>query len=140
MALSVFPDKGFLPSPDELRNALEDSHSWWVRLIELLTQDHGPMQEEWNFAGAKYGWSFRLRARKRVVVYLIPQSGHFLVGMVLGERAVACLRAMQLPPELVALVEAAPVYAEGRGLRFPVQSVERLPWVLVLARAKMGLG
>jgi hypothetical protein len=60
--------------------------------------------------------------KERVILYLTPQHGAFLVGLVLGERAAQGAEASTLPPLALAALAAAPKYAEGRGIRLPVTS------------------
>jgi hypothetical protein len=88
MAPSVFDDKAKAPAATDLKKELGGSAGLWIRLIAQVTTGVGPVSEEWNFAGAKHGWSMRLRDKERVVLYMTPQDGCFLVGVVLGEKAV----------------------------------------------------
>ncbi|QQR73034.1 MAG: DUF3788 family protein [Holophagales bacterium] len=136
MALSVFDDKACPPDPAELTRVLGPAASAWHELVAATTRDHGPLEEVWSFAGPSFGWSLRLKQKKRVVLYLTPQAGRFLVGMALGEKAVAAA-GRELPAPVLALLDAAPRYAEGRGLRLPVVALADLPAVLHLAAAKM---
>jgi len=60
--------------------------------IRTLLQDftkklYPPATEEWNFSGIKYGWSFRIRDKKRVIVYLLPRDNFFKVALVFGQKA-----------------------------------------------------
>jgi hypothetical protein len=57
----------------------------WQALRRDPHRDHGLLEEQWSFSGAKFGWSLRLRDAKRAVVYCTPCKGHFLACMVLGE-------------------------------------------------------
>ncbi|MBI9068622.1 MAG: DUF3788 family protein [Salinivirgaceae bacterium] len=43
--------------------------------------------EHWNYSGKKYGWGFRLKDKKRAIIYLIPQDSYFLVAFVFGKIA-----------------------------------------------------
>lgn len=136
MALSAFDDKFHRPTPAELAQTLGPADAAWRQLVAETTRDHGPLEELWNFAGAKFGWSLRLKKKDRVVLYLTPQAGQFLVGLVLGEKAVAAA-GRDLPPAVLAALDAAPRYAEGRGLRLPVTTLDDLPAVHRLAAAKL---
>jgi hypothetical protein len=77
------------------------------------------------------------QAEDRVVLYLTPQAGAFLVGLVLGDRAVAAARARGLPPSVLALVDAAPRHAEGRGIRLSVARGEDLAVIQELVAVRM---
>jgi len=137
MALSVFDSKDHAPGPVTLKAALGRTAALWDALVAHVSEDHAPIQPAWNFAGEKFGWSLRLVRRDRVVLYLIPQRGYFLAGIVLGEKAEAAARAKGLPDTLVTLLDAAPKYAEGRGIRVPVHARADLLAVRVLAREKL---
>jgi hypothetical protein len=143
MALSIFDGKGAPPTPSALKAALGPSARLWEALVSAVSAAHPPIEEQWNCAGPKFGWSMRLRRKERVVLYLIPQEKGFLAGVVLGEKAVKEATAgsvpgrRPLPAPVLALLEAAPRYAEGRGLRLPVASRQDVESVLRLVAAKM---
>jgi len=121
-SLSCFGDRSRPPAEPELRRALGPSAALWRGLIEHAAAAYPPIEEHWNHAGAKFGWSLRLKQRDRVLLYLIPQTGRFLAGIVLGDRALAAARETGLPATVLAALAAAPRYAEGTGLRLPVAS------------------
>lgn len=122
MALSAFEDPAQPPSPRELRDALGSSADRWAALLQHVHSAYAPLSELWRHAGAKFGWSLRLLQKERVILYLTPQHGAFLVGLVLGERAAQIAEAAALPPLALAALTAAPKYAEGRGIRLSVTS------------------
>ena len=126
MALSVFEDPSQPPSPDALRQALGPSADLWFALLLHVRSGCPPLSELWHHSGARFGWSLRLKQRERVILYVTPQHGGFLVGLVLGERAARIAEAGSLPPLALAALAAAPRYAEGRGLRVSVSSPEGL--------------
>ena len=137
MALSAFDDKAHPPSPAELDAMLGRSAALWRRLVDEVQLAHGPLEELWNFAGPKFGWSLRLKDRKRVVVYVTPERRHFLAGLVLGEKAVAAARTSDLAPAIVRQIEEARSYAEGRGVRLEVRTAADLADVLKLLAIRM---
>ena len=137
MSLSGFDDPSRTPEPEDLASLLGSSGDHWGRLIELVSQAYEPVSEVWSFGGAKHGWILRLKRRDRVVLYMIPQSGEFLVVVVLGERAVEATRSMHLPESVRTLVDEAHRYAEGRSVRVRICSEEDILAVMQLAAAKM---
>lgn len=137
MALSALEDKAREPGDKELATTLGAAHALWGELECGLQEAHGPLARQWHHAGAKYGWSLRLRDGKRVVVYLIPGRGGFLAGLVLGEKAVAAARRSDLPRPVLALIEAARPYAEGRGVRIEVRDRRALAAVRKLVALKL---
>lgn len=135
--LSAFGDKGRAPTEEEVRRTLAAAAPIWERLVAHVTETCPKVTEQWNFAGAKFGWSMRLRSKERIVLYLIPQAGQVLVGIVLGPRVVAAAADADLPAAVRAALDAAPRHAEGTGLRLPVASPEELPAVFTLVALKM---
>jgi len=137
MALSVFDDKGAPPAPRALAAALGRSSAAWLSLKEGLHSRCGPLLEEWGFSGKAYGWSLRLKRAKRAIVHMTPCQGHFLASMALAEKAWSVARAAELPPSVLKLVESAPKYPEGRGLRIPVRTRKEAASILELAAIKL---
>jgi hypothetical protein len=137
MALSAFADQEQPPDAAALAEMLGPAAKPWQALSAHVAKSWPPIEERWNFAGAKFGWSLRLVQKKRVVVYLTPEAGHFLVGVVLGDRAVAAARAAGLPPAVLALLDAARRYGEGTGLRVEVRRAADLAAIRTLLAAKM---
>lgn len=138
MALSVFESRDHAPTPAALRTALGRAATHWDALVSSIDLTHGPVERVWSYAGAKFGWSMRLVRGGRVIVYLTPQAGQFLAGFALGGKAESAARAAGLPAAVLALLDAAPKYAEGRGLRVPVRTRTDVAAVRKLAAAKMG--
>lgn len=138
MSLSSLDNKATKPDSSELKRVLGSSFRLWNQLVSRIGRQHAPIDEKWNYAGAKFGWSLRLIRKERIVLYLIPQSGHFLVGIVLGEKAVESARRSDVPQPIMDLIDNVKPYAEGRGIRLPVKTQEDLDTIEKLAYAKMG--
>ena len=122
VALSAFSDRSHPPADDDLAATLGDAMAQWRRLVEHAGVASAVVPT-WNFASASFGWSLRLLAQGRVLAYLTPQDGAFLFGVVLGDRVAAQACEGRIPKPLRAVIEAAPKYAEGRGIRFRVHTV-----------------
>ncbi len=88
MALSAFDDKTRQPEPDDLARMLRRTGVHWSDLIAHMAAEYPPLEQAWGFAGAKWGWSLRLKQKKRTVLYMTPCKGYFLVGFALGEKAI----------------------------------------------------
>jgi hypothetical protein len=114
------------PAPRTLTACLGAAAPLWAAVIDAARKHFPHLVEVWKFAGAKVGWSLRLVDRDRIVVYLTPGEGQFRIGMVLGGKVVAMARAAGLSRAATAVVDAAPRYAEGHGLRFFVASSDDL--------------
>ncbi len=137
MALSIFDDKAHEPTPADLQATLGRSAKLWERLVAEVGAAYAPILPTWHHAGANYGWSLRLKKKDRVVLYLIPQAKHFLAAVVLGEKAYRAAREAGLPPEVLAMLDAAKPYVEGRGIRWPVRAAKDVEVMLALAALKM---
>jgi len=137
MALSALDDRETPPTTQDLARVLGRAASVWQRLKDELGSAYAPVEEDWSFAGAKYGWSLRLKRGKRAILYMTPGRGHFLASFALGEKACAAARDAGLPAWLLALVADAPKYPEGRGVRIPVRTSGQAGAVVKLAGIKL---
>lgn len=137
MALSAFADRSKEPETDELRRTLGRTSARWDELVGHLAAEHEPLDADWTFAGANWGWSLRLKHKKRAILYLTPCRKHFLAGFALGEKAVAAARQAALPDSTLAIIEGARKYAEGRAVRLEVRNKADLEVVRRLAAIKM---
>jgi hypothetical protein len=136
MGLSAFGDKDTPPNDRSLKATLGRAHPLWSRLRNHLQNEFGPLAEEWHFSGKAYGWSFRLKQPKRVLVYMTPCRAHFLASFVLGERACSAAHDARLPEAVLNLIDRSPKYVEGRGLRIPVRTAKDLHTIQTLAAIK----
>ena len=109
----------------------------WERLREHLASEFGPLAEKWSFSKTTNRWLLQLKRKQRTVVYLSPCRGHFLASFALGEKACAAAEHGGLPASLLAVIEAAPRYPEGRGVRLEVRSGKDVANVATLAAIKM---
>jgi hypothetical protein len=139
VALSAFEDPDRPPSADELVAVLGPAAAYWDELVADVRGRAGEAVERWCHGGARSGWSCRLTLGERVLVYLTPQAGAMLVGVVVGEKAIERARAAGIASEAtLAAVDAAPRYAEGRGVRVTVRTPHDLAMAKELARIKLG--
>lgn len=137
MAQSALDNKDVQPTPAGLAKVLGPADSTWQDIVSRMEARYGPLDSEWSYSGAKYGWSCRLRRKKRVVLYLIPQDGALLVGIVLGDRALGLLRRDEISPEMLSIIDEAPRYGEGTGFRIPVTSPDDCASIELIIEAKM---
>ena len=134
---AAFPDAASPPTAKTLAAMLGRTSRLWIQLNDEMQAAYGPLTEEWNFAKV-FGWSFRLKEKKRAVVYLAPRRGHFIASFALGEKACTAAKQASLPVRILSIVDDAPKYAEGRGVRIPVRTARDLAGVVTLAALKMG--
>ena len=137
MALSAFDDKSKKPATGDLKETLGRTHVHWDNLTAHIAAEFAPCDMTWNFAGAKWGWSLRLKQKKRTVLYMTPCRKHFLVGFALGGKAVRAAHEGGLPASVLKTIDEAPKYAEGRGVRLEIRNKKDLEAVKELAAIKM---
>lgn len=137
MAFSIFDDKSNPPDDKTLETTLGRSFNLWTRLLESLEEDFKPFKATWQFSGSKWGWNLKTQQKKRAIVYLTPLAKHFVAGFALGEKAVAAALEAGLSKETEKLLDEAPRYAEGRGVRMIVRNKQQLAAVMTIAQAKM---
>jgi hypothetical protein len=135
---SIFMEKLVQPTPGDVEKTNPAGFHLWKELMDFIVANYPSIAEEWSHSGKNYGWSFRLRSKKRVVMYFTPLDNSFRVAFALGQAATdALLINPTIPPELKKELLEAPVYMEGRGLRIEITSVEQLPIVKEIIKLKM---
>ena len=136
MTSGAFADEDAPPDRRALARALGAAARSWDRLIAGAQAAHGPLPEQWHFAGSKHGWSLRLKEPERVRVHLLPQRGSFQASFTLGEKACKAARTSDVPVDLLTLIDEAPRYAEGRGVRIRARTLREADGVLRLLACK----
>jgi hypothetical protein len=134
--VNAFIGKAKAPTGAEVDAALGATVALWKQLVDWMAEQ-GAGESEWNSSGAKYGWALRLKVKKRNIVYLAPCEGCFRVAFVLGEKAVAAARKSDLAKSTLKIIDEAPRYAEGTGVRLMVKAAKDLAAIKKLALIKM---
>ena len=137
MALSVFADRAHQPDDEELASALAATAGLWNELRHAIGARFAPVSATWGFSSKSTGWGLRLADATRTILYLTPRDGDFLASFALGERAVKAARESGLSPAVLDAIDAAPRYAEGRGVRLAVRTAGDVREVMRLAEIKM---
>jgi hypothetical protein len=137
VALSAFDDKALEPTEAAVAEALVGANNLWIDLRDQIASQYDPLAEDWVFSGKKWGWSLRLKHKKRTVLYMTPSTGFFYAGFALGEKAVAAANTSGLRRSLLKIINGSQKYAEGRGVRLEVWSAADLDNVIKLAAIKM---
>jgi len=122
MALSIFEDKSITPDEQMLSEAMRESYEWWKEIKAFVIQQYPKAVEEWKHSGKNYGWGFRLKDSKRVIVYLTPANGFFLFSIVFGEKATQEALHSDISEGIKKIISEAKVYAEGRGIRIEIKN------------------
>ena len=133
MSPNAFIGRTKPPTDEELSTELGAARALWD---ELLTELALPIQE-WNSYSPKAGWSLKLKLKKRTIVYLAPCRGSFRVAFVLGDKAIEAARQLKLPKAVLKIIDEAPRYAEGTGVRLEIAARKDLAAVKKLAEVKL---
>jgi hypothetical protein len=133
---NAFIGKATMPTAEEVAAALGPAADVWKQLVDWMAEQ-GVTVQEWNSYSAKSGWAMRLKVKKRNIVYLAPCSGCFRVAFILGGRAMAAARVSHLSKSTLKLLDEAPKYPEGTGVRLIVKSQKDLAAIRKLALIKL---
>lgn len=134
---NAFIGKAAKPTSRELKAALGATAELWEQLVNWLATEKRVADEEWKSTSPKYGWTLRLKLKKRTILYLSPCAGCFRVAFALGDRAVAAARQSDIPKALMRAIDEAPRYAEGTGVRLLVKNPRDLSGIRKLADIKL---
>lgn len=134
---NAFLGKTVQPTEKEVAAALGPAASAWNELLDWLLEKQNLADREWNSFSPKYGWALRVKRKKRNILYLAPGEGCFRVSFVLGDRAVAAVRANKPAKALLKALDEAPRYAEGTSLRLVVSKPKDLAAVRTLTLVKL---
>ena len=137
MATSILDDKSIIPDDVQVKDVLGKTFRFWTAIKKYFEDKQIDVQEEWKFWGQKYGWSMRLKHKKRNILYLVPCKGYFMAAFVFGDKAVAAAENSTLPESILDMIRSARKYAEGRGFRFEVRGQEDVENTKKLIEIKM---
>ena len=136
-AQNPFVGKTTRPSDSDLKKALGRANPLWDQLVAELASEHDVTTREWKSYGAKSGWSLRLMRGKRTIVWLVPYAGCFQVAFIFGEKALTAMRQATVPARVLRMLDEAPKYPEGTGLRFEIKTAKDIVVVKKLAAIKL---
>jgi hypothetical protein len=119
---SIFPEHSAQPTEQELSEKLATCYSFWVHIRDFVIGKYPTAIAEWNFPGKKYGWSFRIKDKKRAIIYLLPRDNYFKVAFVFGRQAVDRVLESDISIEIKDALMQATQYAEGRGIRIEIKN------------------
>ena len=121
MAMSLFDDKSKQPTEQMLAKAIGKQYQLWTDIAEYVVEKYPKAIKEWKYIAMKnYGWSFRIKDKKRNIIYLGPRDGGIIVGFLFGDKGVDAAQASSLPQSIKDELRNAKKYVEGRGIRLQV--------------------
>jgi len=120
--LSIFIDKTIIPTDKDLVEKLGSKYKLWQQIHDLVLIKCPNGLAEWSYSGLKYGWSFRIKDKKRAIIYLLPRDQYFKVAFVFGDKAVSKIMESEISNDIKTEINQATKYAEGRGIRIDVKN------------------
>ncbi len=114
--ISVFMEKSEVPTDEKVAEKLGTKYGLWEALRNHVMEIYPAGKQEWNFPGKKYGWSFRIKDKRRAILYFLPREGYFKVAFVFGEKALAAILESDVEKAIKTDLQNARKYAEGRAL------------------------
>ncbi|HZL78027.1 MAG TPA: DUF3788 domain-containing protein [Candidatus Limnocylindrales bacterium] len=137
MSPNAFINKPKQPTNAELAAALGPAKATWDQLLTDLAQEFDVNVHEWNSYSLKAGWSLRVKRKARTIVWLAPCPGAFRVALILSDKAVLAAQEAKLPKRILKIINEAPKYPEGTGVRLEVKSSKDIATLKKLAAIKL---
>jgi hypothetical protein len=137
MLPNAFAGQAKQPTERQLALLLGQTNVLWHGLVADLKRELKLDAEEWNTYSVKAGWSYRLKLKKRNIVYLGPRTGCFQAAFILGEMAVAAERKSKIPIRIQKIIDEAKRYPEGTAIRIEVHTAQDANVVKLLAKIKV---
>ncbi len=121
MDKSIFTEKKTIPDDAALMNSLGETYNFGQTIANYVHLKYTAATDEWNYPGEKYGWNFRIKDKKRAIVYLLPRGKFFKVVLVFGQKAVDTIMKSQINDTIKTEIESAKAYAEGRSIGIDIK-------------------
>lgn len=137
MASSAFSDRSREPGEKDIADVLGGADSLWRELKLSIASEFDGLVEEWVYSGKNYGWSLRLKQKKRAILYMTPLEQTFRVSLAFGEKAVQAAHQSDLPSPVLCAIDSAPKYPEGRAVRMEITGAEDIRIAARLSAIKM---
>ena len=135
--ISIFQDKTITPTDNDLVEKLDSTYNLWIQLQNFVLSKYPDGLSEWNYPGKKYGWSFRIKDKKRAIIYFLPRDKYFKVAFVFGQKATDDIMNSNIFPKIKPELMQARKYAEGRGIRIDINNDLRIPDIKKLIEIKL---
>ena len=133
---SVFMNPDIQPTEAKLQDKLAGTYEIWKFIESQVLVEKPILSAEWNFGGKKFGWNFRIKDKKRAIIYMLPREGFFKVAFVFGEKAFEVVMQSSVSEQIKSDLASAKKYAEGRGVRIEVRGKSVVDDILQLVGIK----
>ncbi len=137
--ISIFTDKALIPTEQDLQEKLGTTYALWKRIEEMVLAKYPQGLAEWNFPGKNYSWSFRIKDKRRAIIYFLPRDSFFKVAFVFGDKAVAVIDQSPVADFIKTELALTRKYAEGRGIQITIRDDSFLPDIDQLIDIKLNV-
>ncbi len=120
MDTSIFTDLSEIPRTRDLKIPLAETFSLWIKIRNFVFENYPAAIEEWHVSVKKYGWGFRIKDKKRAIIYLSPRNGFFRTTMVFGQKATDKILSSDISEHIKTELLGSKVYMEGRVIRLEI--------------------
>lgn len=134
---SIFTDKNKKPTSKDLENGLKKTFPIWNGIVDFTKKNDPGATGEWNFSGEKFGWSYRIKDKKRVLIYLLPRDKFFKAAFVFGQKATDRIMESDISESIKKELKLAKPYAEGRGIRIEIKDSSLVADIQKLVQIKI---
>ncbi len=135
--ISIFQDKATIPTEENLIESLGNAYELWKHVQDIVMDLYPAGFAEWNYPGKKYGWSFRIKDKKRAIIYFLPRDKYFKLAFVFGQKATDLIMDSDISTAIKEELEQAKKYAEGRGIRITIKDDLLIPDIKKLIEIKL---
>ena len=127
-----------MPSKKDLIEKLGGTYPQWIQIQAFVIEKYPDGLKQWNHSAKKYGWNYRIKDKKRTILYFLPRDSFFRVAFVFGQKATnQILQSNSIPKEIKTELEQATKYAEGRGIRIEVKNDSLITAIKKLIEIKL---
>ena len=125
------------PKTEDLKVPLGKTFDLWMKIRAFVFEKYPAAKEEWHVSVKKYGWGYRIKDKKRAIIYLSPLNGFFRVTMVFGQKATDKILESDISESVKTELMSSKVYMEGRVLRLEIQDENRMEDIKKLVEIKI---
>jgi len=137
METSIFMDLSKKPETADLEIPLGNTFPFWQEISDFVFAKYPAAIEDWHVSVKKYGWGFRLKDKKRAIIYLSPREGFLRVTMVFGQKATDQILSSEISADIKEELLNSKVYVEGRVIRLEIQDTTLLNDIKKLIEIKI---
>ncbi len=137
MGTSYFMDFTTTPDNENLKIAIGNLFTDWMTIRDFTFEKYLLAMEEWFVSVKKFGWSYRIKDKKRAIIYLSPKTGFFIVSIVFGQKATDQILSSDISDFIKTELMNSKVYMEGRVVRIDMTDNKYLNDVKKLIEIKI---